>query len=54
MNKFDEEISEDLLMKYNKKLKEFGLERVIIDYIQWLGDQIFEEVLNNHKRRLKK
>jgi dGTPase len=38
----------------NKKLKEFGLERVIIDYIQWLGDQIFEEVLNNHKRRLKK
>lgn len=37
-----------------RKLEEFGLERVIVDYIQWLGDQIFEEVLNNYKKRLKK
>ncbi|RAK03972.1 phosphohydrolase domain-containing protein [Halanaerobium saccharolyticum] len=53
----------DLLKKYpellpdtksnQKKLDENCLERVIVDYIQWLGDQIFEKVLNNYIKRVK-
>jgi len=53
----------DLLKKYpellpdtksnQKKLDETCLERVIIDYIQWLGDQIFEDVLKNYIKKVK-
>lgn len=44
------------LIKWNyeneRKLKLFGIERVIIDYIQWLGDQNFETMLEVHKKRI--
>jgi dGTPase len=34
------------------KKNKFGIERVIIDYIQWLGDQNFERILISYKERV--
>jgi deoxyguanosinetriphosphate triphosphohydrolase, putative len=48
--------NEELLtQRINKnKIQFYGLDRAIIDYIQWLGDQNFENTLKNLRGRAKK
>lgn len=66
-DKLGEEMVEEMfhiLMEHNElipqtkdnkwKTDTFGIERTIVDYIQWFGDNNFEHVLNSYKKKIQK